>query len=88
MFTSSNMKVPVDHPLVDIVSVLNETGSYSGSGTSEIAFFNKGKWVLTLIPEFAEYSESVACDTRVYVWVPNGLVRDFVDKYRATDVVL
>lgn len=86
MFTSSSVKVAVDHPLVDTVSVLTDAGNYKGSGMSEIAFFNKGKWVVTRIPEFAPYSESIAYDTRVYAWVPTKLVRDFIDKYQVKDV--
>lgn len=73
--------------MADTISMVKNPGPggigiYADAFSSEIAFFRKGEWVTDLVPEFAEYAESVDDeDTRVYTYVPDSKIVDFVNKY-------
>lgn len=76
-------QITINHPQADLISILTGTGTYAGKNTSELAFFKNDTWVLDTITEFADYAEEPAGDTRIYLWVPNTLIADFLNKYRA-----
>ncbi len=73
-------RYPIRHPLADIMSVVTGMHSYSGENTSEIAFFNKGNWVVTPIEPFSDYHDGspMDADTAVYPYVPNALINAFI----------
>lgn len=83
------MNIKINHPMADRVSIIDNDKHLSllraqaGEGSSELAFFKNGDWVLDTIPEFADYIDSYAGDTRIYPYVPNELVDEFLDAYRA-----
>ena len=79
------MKIKINHPLADSVSVVAGIGTYSTTSQSELAFFKDREWVTQIIPEFAEYHDGspTDADTCVYPWVPNNLIEDFLNTYRA-----
>jgi hypothetical protein len=76
------MKMRIKHPMADTISVINHHGAYSGDGTSEIAFFLNGDWVVTPIEPFADYHDGSPsdADTAVYPYVPNDLIDAFLDE--------
>jgi hypothetical protein len=75
--------IKINHPMANKISVQNGEHHYAGVNTSELAFFMNNKWVTEIIPEFADYAEAWAGDTRVYGWVPNELVERFLENYAA-----
>ena len=75
--------VAINHPLADSISIQDHAFAYAGRGSVELAFFANGKWVDTIIPEFAEYADGEAGGTRVYCYVPIATVDDFLETYRA-----
>jgi hypothetical protein len=76
------MKMRINHPMADTISVVSHLGTYSGNNTSEIAFFRKGEWVVTPIEPFADYHDGSPsdADTAVYPYVPNDLIDAFLDE--------
>ena len=80
-----HMKIKINHPMADTMSRVNFKGTYSGEGTSELAFFRNNDWQVIAIPEFAIYHDgsSSNADTAVYPWVPNEVIDEFLNKYRA-----
>jgi hypothetical protein len=42
-----------------------------------------GEWVSEVVPEFAEYADALAYDTRVYGWVPLSKFASFLATYSA-----
>ena len=70
--------------MADQISVQNSPAHYCVNGeSSELAFLYRGRFQLETMQEFAEYSEYPYGDTRVYSYVPNELVNDFLNTYRA-----
>lgn len=68
--------------MADTISVVNGLGTYSGTNSSEVAFFMKGEWVVSPIEPFADYHDGgdLGADTAVYTWVPNDLIKAFIDE--------
>lgn len=81
----NNRKVKINHPMADTISISTGQGAYGGENTSEIAFFRNNDWQVIAIPDFAIYHDgsSSNADTAVYPYVPNELIEEFLDKYRA-----
>ena len=80
-----NIKIKINHPMADTLSISTGLGVYDEDNSSQIAFFRNDDWQVLPIPEFCIYhdgSDSVA-DTAVYPYVPNELIARFLDKYRA-----
>lgn len=81
------MLYPIEHPIAKRISVITRAENILAMGTEngelvEIAFFDaNNEWVTETIPEFAEYADLISGDTRVYGWVPNYLVEDFLEIY-------
>lgn len=70
--------------MADQISVQNSPAHYCVNGeSSELAFLYRGRFQLKTMQEFAEYSEYPYGDTRVYSYVPNELVNEFLNTYRA-----
>ena len=76
------MHINITHPMANKISIQDSPWHYCGEETSEIAFFMNNEWVTNIIPEFDDYADAQAMDTRVYGWVPNELIDEFLDKYR------
>ena len=78
-----NQHTPINYPMATHISVQDHSRHYCTPGvSSEIAFFKKGKWVVDIIPEFADYSDGDNCgDTLVYAHVPNELINKFLKKW-------
>ena len=67
------------HPLADHISVQDSPSHHAVLGvSSELAFFYRGKFQVEIIEEFADYSDGADGDTRVYSYVPNELVDEFL----------
>ena len=81
----NNRKVKINHPMADTISISIGDGIYNGENTSEIAFFRNKDWQVIAIPDFAIYHDgsSSNADTAVYPYVPNELIDEFLNKYRA-----
>ena len=79
------MRYKIKHPMADTISVVNALGTYSGTNSSEVAFFHKGEWVVTPIEPFADYHDGSPddADTAVYPWVPNDLINAFLEENKA-----
>lgn len=77
------MKYKITYPLADTISVVSHLGSHSTHNTSEIAFFKRGGWIKKIIPEFKGYEFGASGDTMIYAYVPNLIIEEFIDKYRA-----
>ena len=74
----------INHPMADEISVIDHDYAMATIGvSSELAFFRGGHWVTKVIPEFAQYAKSYSGDTRVYGWVPNEMVEDFLKNHIA-----
>ena len=71
--------VDVDHYRAEQVSYFQEPRSPEHY---ECAFFKYDKWQIRAVPEFIEYAEPVALDTRVYRYVPKALLDDWIETYR------
>ena len=72
----------INHPLANEISIQESTRHLcTPTVSSELAFFLNGRWVTKTIPEFAEYAEFPTGDTRVYGWVPNEMIDDFLETY-------
>lgn len=70
--------------MADSISVQNSPAHYCVNGeSSELAFLYRGRFQLETMQEFADYSEKSDGDTRVYSYVPNELVNEFLNTYRA-----
>lgn len=82
------MRIKINHPLANYISIQNSELSHSTDSTSEIAFFiykgNIRKFQTTVLEEFSKYAEETEGDTLVYSYVPNELIDQFVEKYRTT----
>ena len=79
-----NDLIKINHSLANKISVQNSSHHYSTKDTSEIAFFLNNKWVINPIEEFADYCDgAIGGDTLVYGYVPNELIKEFLNKYRA-----
>ena len=78
-----NNTIKINHPLATNMSVQNSPSHYASENTSEVAFFNRGVFVTTIIEPFAEYADGEAGDTLVYGWVPNEIIDEFLETYRA-----
>lgn len=82
------MNIKINHPMADTISIIDNDkyGSLiraqAGKGSCEIAFFKNGDWVTDVIPEFSDYVDSYVSDTRIYCWVPNNLIDEFLDKFK------
>ena len=73
---------PITHPLANRISIQDGEYHYCTPGkSSELAFFMNNKWVTEVIPEFAEYADTDALDTRVYGWVPNEKINEFMERW-------
>ena len=69
----------ISHPMADQISVQDSTMHMCTPGaSSEIAFFLKGRWVTDVIPFFRDFAEYSTGDTRVYGWVPNEMIDEFL----------
>ena len=81
----NNRRVKINHPMADTISISIGDGVYNGENTSEIAFFRNNDWQVIAIPDFAIYHDgsSSNADTAVYPYVPNELIDEFLNKYRA-----
>lgn len=79
------MRYKIKHPMADTMSVIDHSLAYSGKKSSELAFFHRGEWIVRPIPEFAQYHDGTPedHDTAVYPWVPNELIKSFLEKYSA-----
>lgn len=73
-----NDTIKINHPLADRMSVQNSPMHHAGENTSEVAFFRNGVFQTAIIDEFAEYASDDTGDTRVYDWVPNELIENFL----------
>jgi len=74
----------IDHPMADEVSIaLGDNGYCNFPHSVELAFFMNGEWVSEVVPEFAEYADALAYDTRVYGWVPLSKFASFLATYSA-----
>jgi hypothetical protein len=83
------MKYTIDHPAADTISVVNDPSiHYADADSSEIAFFKNGEWVIETIPEFAHYGFGPDGDTRVYGWVPNEIIAEFLFLHGSTKATL
>ena len=78
-----NDLIKINHPLADRISVQDSPSHYAGKFTSEVAFFRGGHFVTELIEPFAKYADAVCSDTLTYGWVPNNLIEEFLNTYRA-----
>ena len=77
-----NAPTKISHPMANRISIQNGPHHYCTPGkSSEIAFFMGKQWVTEVIPEFAEYADTDAGDTRVYGWVPNELIENFLQNF-------
>lgn len=77
----------ITHPLADEISVQGSEFHYCRPGvSSEIAFFHQGSWVITPIEPFADYHDGSIGDTAVYSYVPNELIRAFLDENGAEPI--
>jgi hypothetical protein len=79
-----NDTIKINHPLADRISVQNSPSHYASENSSEVAFFHHGVFVTTPIEQFAQYSDAEAGDTRVYPWVPNEIIEQFLEEYRVS----
>lgn len=70
--------IALKHDLADEISYFEEPMS---AKHCEAAFFLEDEWVIETIPEFAEYADVVAGDTRVYRYIPREILNDFLWKY-------
>ena len=76
--------VKLNHPMADKISIIDHEHAYARQGSSsEIAFFLGKDWVLDIVEPFGAYADSEAGDTRVYCYVPNEILDEFLDEYRA-----
>lgn len=76
--------IKINHPLANKISVQDSSHHYCISGkSSEIAFFINKNFQTKIVKEFAKYTDNIEGDTRVYSFVPNELVEEFLNKYRA-----
>lgn len=75
--------IPLDHYLTDEVSIVKGFGTYSDNQTSELAFFKNGQWVTDIIPDFVDWADDYAGNTRVYSYVPDIQIDRFLENYRA-----
>ena len=74
----------LNHPMADKISIIDHKHAYARQGsTSEIAFFMGRDWVLDIIEPFGAYADEVAGDTLVYSYVPNEILDNFLNTYRA-----
>ena len=78
-----NDGIKINHPLADRISVQTSRFHYASENTSEVALFLKGKFQTVVVDEFAEYADGEASDTLVYGFVPNEIVDEFLETYRA-----
>lgn len=78
-----NDLIDINHPYANRMSVQDSPSHYAGKNTSEVAFFVNQKFQTRVIPEFAKYADGEAGGTLVYGWVPNELIENFLDTYRA-----
>jgi len=77
-----NKQIRITHPMATHISVQDSDKHYcTPQKSSELAFFMNKKWVVEIIPEFAEFADVEAGDTRVYAYVPNELVNEFIDRW-------
>ena len=76
-----NDTIKINHPLADRMSVQNSPMHHAGENTSELAFFRNGVFQTAIIEEFANYASDNAGDTRVYDWVPNDLIDEFIELF-------
>jgi len=79
-----NNTIKIDHPLADRISVQDSPSHYANENSSEVAFFHGGVFVTTPIEPFAQYADAEAGDTRVYGWVPNEIIEQFLEEYRVS----
>jgi hypothetical protein len=77
------MKKLINHPMADMVSIINHQFAYATENSSELAFFSEGEWVVKPIPEFAEFHDGSPedFDTACYPYVPNELIEKFLEEY-------
>jgi hypothetical protein len=78
-----NQRTPINYPMATHISIQDHSTHYCTPGvSSEIAFFKKGKWVVDVVPEFADYFDgATGGDTLVYGHVPNELIDKFLMKW-------
>ena len=70
--------------MADKISIIDHAHAYAREGsTSEIAFFMGKDWVTDIIEPFEQYADTIGGDTLVYGWVPNELLDEFLNTYRA-----
>lgn len=76
--------VKLNHPMANKISIIDHKHAYARQGsTSEIAFFMNKDWVTDIIEPFGAYADLPAGDTLVYGWVPNEILDEFLNTYRA-----
>jgi hypothetical protein len=76
------MKIRINHPMADTISVVDHSFAYAGPNSVEIAFFREGDWVIDPIPDFREWHDGSDGDTSVYAYVPRNLVDDFISQWQ------
>ena len=73
------MLIKINHPMANEISVQQSTWHMcTPTVSSEIAFFMNGRWVVEIIPHFRDFAEYSTGDTRVYGWVPNEMIDEFL----------
>jgi len=79
------VKVNINHPLADTMSVVEGMGTYSNTEHRELAFFWKGQWVTTPIPEFSRWHDGAPFESEscVYPWVPIESIESFLEIYQS-----
>ena len=76
--------IRINHEMADAISVQDSPYHMCRPGvSSEIAFFLNGEFVVEPIEPFADYHDGGHYDTAVYGWVPNKLIENFLEVYRA-----
>lgn len=81
-FDFDTQRISISHPMSDEIRIVDHQYAHCDNGiSSEIAFFNNGKWVTSELPEFSEYSEGDCGETMVYGYVPNELIESFLEKH-------
>jgi hypothetical protein len=77
-----NDPIKINHPLANRMSVQNSPSHYCTPGqSSEIAFFRDGIFQTAIIEEFANYASDEDADTRIYNWVPDELIDEFLELF-------
>ena len=72
------IKKDLYHDQCDQISYFEEPNQ---PGTYEAAFFRSDKWQTDVIEELSYYADDVALDTRVYRFIPEDTLMEFLGKW-------